>query len=329
MLGIDVSKRTLACALVDPATRHATWQTTVPNTPDGIARLLASAPPSCPWVLEPTGPYSRPVVAAARAAGRQVLAAPPRAAQAFLAALSPRAKSDRLDSFGLARYALAVELRPYPVREATVERLAQLLAARKGVSQARTRLRQQRDALPLAADALAPAIAALEEHLATLDRQVMACTPQLDSDLVARLDAVPGIGPITAATVAVCLTSKAFSHPDQFVAYAGLDVRVRESGQWRGKRRLTRQGDAELRRLLFLAAQANLRVRDPDNPFKRQYARERAKGLASTAALCAVARKLARTCWSLAQHGTTYDPARVQRQPTVAAARQVSLANQP
>ena len=126
---------------------------------------------------------------------------------------------------------------------------------------------------------------------------------------------MPGIGPVTAAALAACLTSHTFTHPDQFVAYVGLDVRVRDSGAHVGRRRLSKRGQPELRRLLYLCAQANLRRRDPGNPFKAQYERERAKGLSSTAALNAVARKLARTAWSLVTHGTTYDPARVLRQP--------------
>ncbi len=120
---------------------------------------------------------------------------------------------------------------------------------------------------------------------------------------------------MTAVAVARCLTTKQFAHPDQFVAYIGLDVRVRESGQRRGQRTLTHQGDAELRRLLYLCALANVRARDATNPFKVQYEREREKGLATTAALCAVARKLARVCWSLAAHGTQYEATRVQQQP--------------
>ena len=41
------------------------------------------------------------------------------------------------------------------------------------------------------------------------------------------------------------------------------------------------------------------------------YERELAKGLAKTAALCVVARKMARLCWSLHKYGTVYDSARV------------------
>ncbi len=95
MLGIDVSKATLACAYLDP---HLRWERTVPNTPAGVARLLASTPPASPWVLEPTGSYSTPVARQAQDAGRQVLLAPPREAKAFLSSLQPRAKADRPQS---------------------------------------------------------------------------------------------------------------------------------------------------------------------------------------------------------------------------------------
>ena len=65
---------------------------------------------------------------------------------------------------------------------------------------------------------------------------------------MARLEAVPGIGRLTAATVAACLARKDFDHPDQFVAFVGLDIAVRQSGKRCGDLGLTREGDAELRR---------------------------------------------------------------------------------
>ena len=54
-------------------------------------------------------------------------------------------------------------------------------------------------------------------------------------------------------------------------------------------------------------------MRTKDSPFRAQYDRERAKGLPKTAAYCAVARKMARLCWSLHKHGSAYDPQRVGR----------------
>ena len=46
----------------------------------------------------------------------------------------------------------------------------------------------------------------------------------------------------------------AFSNVDPFIAFVGLDVRVRQSGRWQGRRKLTKSGDGEIRRLLFNAA---------------------------------------------------------------------------
>jgi len=90
-------------------------------------------------------------------------------------------------------------------------------------------------------------------------------------------------------------------------------VRVRDSGKYKGKRALSKQGESGLRRLLYLAARASLNSKV--NPFLSQYNREQAKGLTKAAALNAVARKLARMCWSMAKYGTTFDPDRVYQQP--------------
>jgi transposase len=310
MLALDVSKATLTCTLIDPTTRRLLWEREVPNSPAGYQDLLQRTPPEHPWVLEPTGRYSLSVAQEAKAAGRNVLLASPRKARLFLASIQSRAKTDRLDSRGLAQYALAHELPPYPVNPAPVETLHQHLSARKGVSLSLSRLRQQRAALPLAAAALDETITLLEEQLKKIEAQIQALVAEKTSfPSVTHMEAVPGIGKVTAAAVAARLTARSFGNGDQFVAYVGLDVAVRQSGKSKGQRGLTRQGDAELRRLLYLCAQAS--VRSKRSPFRAQFERERAKGLSKTAAYCAVARKLARLCWSMHTHGTEYDPARV------------------
>jgi transposase len=313
MLGLDVSKDTLACTLLDPNTRLPLWQETLPHTAAGVRRLLNRVPAATPWVLEPTGRFSLAVVKRAQAEGRCVLLAPPRHAQRFLQSLQSRAKTDRLDSAGLALSAVCVPLRPYPVKPAVVEQLDQLLAARKGIAQAISSLHLRIAELPHAAATLQQAVEELKARQAELDRQIRTLTKEEERfAAVARLLAVPGIGRVTAAAIASRLSAKAFGHPDAFVAYVGLDVGVRQSGKRQGESGLTKQGDGELRRLLYLCAQAAVRTKG--SPFGEQYERERKKGLSTTAAYCAVARKLARLCWSLVTHGSAYDPSRVYTQ---------------
>jgi transposase len=316
MLGIDVSKNTLCVAFRDPATKQVRWSRDVPNTKDGVRLLLCSTPSEASWILEPTGRYGLLAARMGQEAGRRVLMAPTRKARSFLESMQSRAKTDPVDAKGLALYGLSAEkLASYPVSSETIDTLDQLLRARKGLVLACSSLKQRQRDLPslLAQDALQPAIEALNRQIKALDKQIGARIEQTDGfGCSKQILRVHGIGKTTAAAVTSRLAARNFTHPDQFVAYIGLDVRVRDSGTLRGQRRLTKQGDAELRRLLYLCAQASVRTKD--SPFRAQYERELAKGLPKTAALCAVARKMARLCWSLHKHGSVYDPAKVGTQ---------------
>jgi transposase len=315
MIGIDVSKDNLAVTWLDPQTRRIRWEATVPNSPVGIERILRRTPAGMPLVLEPTGRYSQAVATRAQAAQRPVLLAQPKRARAFLAAVQPRAKTDRVDSRGLALYGLCADLRPYPLKSKETAHLDDLLAVRKSLSQTLARLRQQRREFPDMAGVLEAPIKAIEETLARIDRELEhPPTPTATHRQAQELDRIPGVGLITSLTVASRLQAKTFPTPDAFVAYAGLDVKVRQSGRFQGHCKLTKQGDPELRRLLFVAATATLRCKD--NPFREQFAREAAKGMSTTAAACAVARKIAKICWSMVTHGTTYNPARIYTRPT-------------
>ena len=313
MLGIDVAKDTLACTLLDPQTRKTLWRKTIANTPAGIQSLLHCSPAEAPWVLEPTGRYSTPVAALARQADRNVLLAPPRQAKSFLRSIQCRAKTDKLDSEGLALFALSQALAPYPLKTPIQEQIDQLLLARRGMARAAASLGQQSKELPHAKEPLQKALTELKAQIKVLDKEIAALTTHPELAAAARLRQVPGIGPVTAAALASRLAGKQFSRPDKLVAYIGLDIGVQQSGRKKGERGLTKQGDAELRRLLFLCASSSLLCKDTG--FKDQYEREKAKGLPSTAALCAVARKMAKVCWSIVAHGTQYEAARVYLQP--------------
>ena len=344
MLGVDVGKAELHGTWRDPGTRRIRWQGAVPNTAAGIRQLSLSGAGDGARRGAHRAVW-RGVDPTVLSIGREELLAPSRKARAFLWSEQPRAKTDRVDSAGLALYGLTGRLRPYLLPSPAVDQVKQLLAARRGLSQSLTSLRQQRAALPLAADVLTPAITALERQIAELDRQLKralgsaigpsaqralpaaaAAAPTVaDPDTTAApaarqghalatavtaLRAIPGIGEVTAPALAACLIDKQFTHPDQFVAYVGLDIRVHQSGRRRGHFGLSKHGDAELRRLLYLAAMAAANSTH-DTTFAVRYAREQAKGLAKTAALNAVARKLAKVAWSIVTHGTTYDPKRV------------------
>ena len=310
MLGIDVSKDNLVASLMEPITKKARWTRPVPNTEAGIRKLLALTPADVPWVLEPTGRYSLLAVKLAQEAGRTVLMADPKAAHHFLKSLQSRAKTDKIDSKGLALMGLERSLKPYRIKAAALEQVDQLLSARRGITDAITRLKLQARELPHAAGPLRKAVEELETQQRELEHQLARLKKEEPTLAVAaELERLPGIGLITAVTAVSRLASHSFARADQWVAFVGWDIDIRQSGKRKGEKGLTKQGEGELRRLFYLAAKSSVRAKG--SPFAAQYEREKKKGLKKTAALCAVARKMARVVWSLYHHQTTYDPGRV------------------
>lgn len=317
MLGIDVSKESLSYALLDPQTGRLLKGGEVKNTLAGVRKLMQQCPAEVPWVVEPTGRYGLLAVKEALADQRRVLMAPPRKAKAFLASVQSRAKTDRLDCRGLAQFALSrlpgAGLPDYPVKSEAVERVDQLLQARRGLVDARTSLRQRVAELPYAKESLQSALTGLDAEIKRLDEQIQAATAETMAREVARLQQIPGVGKVTAAAAASRLTSRQFETADKFIAYIGLDVDVIQSGTRKGQSGLTKQGDAELRRLFYLCAQAT--VRFETSPFHARYQQELARGRKHTAALCIIARRIARTSWSLIAHDQDYKPERLFTQP--------------
>jgi len=316
MLGIDVSKNKLDASLADPGTRTRLWADVVTNDHAGIQKLIDRTDPSIPWVVEPTGRYSALLVKQASEAGRVVLLAPNRAAKLFLKSCNSRVKNDPMDGFGLALFGLSQNLQRFTLKSDAVEQLDQQLSARKSLADALQRLKLQRTELPHAAEALTPAIEALEKQIKVIDKAIRG---QVKSDpqfaLVKALQTIPGVGPVIAPAIASRLLSKGFATPEALVAYIGLDVAVRESGKSVGRVKLTKQGDAELRRLLYVAAMANLRCKQ--SVFKDQYSILCKRGRKPREAFNIIARKIAHVCWALNRHGGVFDATRVYR-PTAA-----------
>lgn len=151
----------------------------------------------------------------------------------------------------------------------------------------------------------------LQQRIAELEA-ALAATLREDED-GRRLQQIPGIGPIHAATIRAELGDVArFGGVDQVIAYAGLEPRVRQSGAWVGQRKLSKRGPGALRHALYLAALVAVRVR-PE--WQGRYQRLLDRGRAKTEALTILSRALLKVIYTLLRTGAPYDPARVTALP--------------
>ena len=126
-----------------------------------------------------------------------------------------------------------------------------------------------------------------------------------------KLQQIPGIGPINALTIlAEAGDLRRFSHYRQFLKFCGLDLATHQSGQFRGQSKLSKYGNARLRRAFWMAGQIAIRQRENSfrDKFERYTARDRNNKDLRRKALTAVAAKMATVSYSVVKHETDYRP---------------------
>jgi len=119
------------------------------------------------------------------------------------------------------------------------------------------------------------------------------------------LDSIPGIGPITAATIISEIGSvDNFSNPAQLVAFAGLDPAFYQSGESEFTGRMVKRGSSFLRQAIMNSAQSSL-VHNPQ--MYEYYLKKRNEGKAHRVALSHVAKKLIRIIFALETKRQTFN----------------------
>lgn len=288
-VGIDVSQAEL---MVSVRPSEERW--TVRNDDEGVAELvtrLKANPPSL-VVLEATGGLQRALVAALALAGIPVAVINPRQARDFARALGKLAKTDAIDAGVLAKFAEAVRPEPRPLADKEGESLRALVNRRRELldmivaEQNRSRTcpsKQVRADILQHIDWLKKRLAGVDKDL---DRAVEKSPVWREKDELLR--SVPGVGRVMAMTLLTELPELGMLSHKQIAALVGVAPHNRDSGTFRGQRRIG-GGRSVVRKVLYMAAVTATR----HNPtVKRLYDRLRAAGKAFKVAQVACMRKL-------------------------------------
>jgi transposase len=287
-VGIDVAKDHL-----DVHVRPTGLAFRVANDEDGSATLVARLQELRPaaLVLEATGGFEAPVVAALAAAGLAPAVVNPRQARRFAEGVGRLAKTDPLDAAVLAHFAEAVRPEPRPVPDADARALGELLARRRQLVQMRV---SEQHRLPTASGAIRKGI---QRHIDYLDRQIQGIEADLAAAVQASpawrardelLQSVPGVGPQVSRTLLAELPELGTASGRQLSALCGLAPFNRDSGRRRGPRSIY-GGRSHVRAALYQAALVAMRF---NAPLRGVYQGLLARGKAKKVALIAVARRL-------------------------------------
>jgi len=155
---------------------------------------------------------------------------------------------------------------------------------------------------------LGQVLSRLDKLIALIEKQLETLLKELNLwELVDCCASVQGIGKLTAMALVIAFDRGEFKSADAFVAFLGMDVRVRDSGKFTGQRKLTKKGDGEYRRLIFNAARAAGRF-----GFKPHLERFKDRGMKTTQAYVALGRKLIRIAFALMKNREHFDPNRLK-----------------
>lgn len=292
-VGIDVSK-----ARVDVHVRPDGSAFGCATDPEGLGALVARLKPLSPClvVLEASGGYEGVVAAALAEAGLPVAIVNPRQVRKFAGAIGRLAKTDAIDAAVIAHFAQAVRPTVRPLPDDLAVRLAELMARRRQlvvmINAEKQRLAKAQDRI--AQRSFKALLKSLEAERARIDKAIDKAIDKLieasplwcaQHDL---LKSVPGIGDVVARTLIAELPELGQVDRHQIAALAGVAPMNRDSGRYRGKRKI-QGGRVEVRAPLSMACLVAIQ----HNPaLKSFYRRLRDAGKPARLALVAAMRKL-------------------------------------
>lgn len=310
-VGIDVAKETLVVCVRFMDTEKIL---TVPNTVHGITALKRTLKHcSCPLIMESTGRCHLLSAFLLQEAGYDVRVVNPLQAKRYMSASIRKIKSDRTDAAALAQMGITEQALPEPFqlgkREIQIRQKMGLLASlerqMQSLSQTLKHYRKFQKELDIPASEAETALLCLAEELSQ-QKELLAeeIAASVGEEEAMRKDrelacSIPGISELSGSLLVHCLSRKCVS-AKQWIAFVGFDVSVRESGQWKGRGKLSKRGNAYLRKKLFQAAWGAA-MNHPS--FRAYYDRLKAEGSSHREAVVIIARKLLRILFAVLQSG--------------------------
>lgn len=242
-------------------------------------------------ILEATGGYERHLLAALEAEGILYHRANPARARNFARAIGVMGKTDHVDARCLSSMGKQLQLPPTPPSCPALKQLKTLSVRRRQLVEMRKREKtriQQFDAKVMTAS-ITRIMASLTREIEKIEAQIeklmasQAIAPQAEV-----VTSVPGVGPVVSATLIAELPELGRLDRRRIASLAGLAPIAKDSGQWKGQRRIGK-GRAVVRAALYIAA---LHASKWDERLRTFRKRLEERGKTPKQAICAVARKL-------------------------------------
>ena len=302
-IGIDVSKTQLDI-YIRPTGEFFSVSNNVQGIKEAIKQIKKHKPTRI--ILEATGRLELPFACAASKAKLPIVVANALHVHKFAASTGKLAKTDKLDAQMIAHYGDALKPRLTEMKADNIQYISDLLARRSQLIEMRTMEKNRDSIMPKQIQqsnqrlikTLQKEINWVEDKLDTL----IAKTPDWNDTLEILLS-VKGVGKVLAYTLLSDLPELGQLNRKEIAALVGLAPMNRESGTYKGKRRI-RGGRAKIRKVMYMAMMSTIQ----SNPkFKREYHALVAKGKPKKVAIVACMRKMITILNTMVKNGEKWD----------------------
>ncbi len=316
-VGIDVAKASLSiCIHFTDGNEHVR---TIRNTDTDISTKLLPLLKSCDAkiVMESTGHYHWLTALILYENGYDVYVVNPILASQYTIKNIRKVKNDPCDARGLSRMARVADNLPKPFNSTRNhlwmrKKLGLLSSLSKQLQSMTASIASIKEAQEVLGNENSLIIDQLEQHIddmkKTMDDLEKECVSESKKDEktqreITLLTSIPGVSEF-GATLAVHWFDKDKGNARSWIAYTGSDISVRESGSWKGRCRLTKRGNAFLRKRLFCCAWGAY-MHNPD--FKKYYEKLRKQNRSHVETLVIIMRKIIRIMYVVLETGQPYD----------------------
>ena len=302
-VGVDTGKTQLDI-FIRPVGDYFTVTNNASGIKEAIKRIKQYQPTRI--IIEATGRLEMPFVCAASKVKIPIVVANPLHVHRFACATGKLAKTDKLDAQMIAHYGEALQPRATEVKPKNILLISDLLSRRSQLTEMRTMEKNRLSILPKGLHT------PIKQHVLYLTKSIVSIEKKLDKlinatpqwqDLMTILMSVKGVGKGLAYTLISHLPELGQLNRKEIAALVGVAPMNKESGSYKGKRRI-RGGRYQVRTILFMAMMSAIQS---NAKFKLIYTRLVKAGKPKKVALIACMRRMITILNTMVKNGTVWD----------------------
>jgi len=321
-VGIDISKKELAVCLIflrDDFGIKIKGTRKFLNNKSGFKAMMEwlerkkDSTKPLHFTMEPTGVYHENLAYFLHDMDQLVHIVLGNKAKKYAESLDVNSKTDKLDSKALARMGVERALELWNPGSPIYRQLKVLTRERSAILKLKVMVKNQLEAMLHSAFPNKKSTNRLKRLIKEFSSQVGKIEKDMDklveNDLelkskILKIITIPGIGFLTAVIIIAETDGFALiKSVKQIVSYAGLDIKLRESGKWKGKSKISKSGNVHIRKALYWPAYTSIAH---TQTYKVFYERLFNRKEISLVASVAVQRKLLSLIYTLWKNGTVY-----------------------